>query len=270
MAVVFCNNNIEKVMYSGYTIDKIYACGGELVYSGSTPPTPTENWKAKALSQDSVLGDLYGYKDCDSLSAITSAETSSWTAQIPDSQGRTTFTRKHINALWIGDCTVSIGIGAFSGATDLQYVPNSGANVKAIGSSAFTNSTSLSSYTFGCKVETIGQGAFSGCTSLQTLEFCYSNCNLKSIESGAFKDCTNLRTVRLPNTLQSIGYSVFANCSNLTRLYMTATTPPTLPTNSYTFSGVDPNFDIIVPQGSLNAYKTASGWSEYANIIYTT
>lgn len=268
MAVVFCNNDIEKVMYSGYTIDKIYACGGELVYS-STPPTPTENWKAKVYSNDSAFGDLYAYIDCSSTSSITSSDTASWIASTSGGQ-RVPIAITDINALWIGECTTSIERNAFKGFTGLQYISNFGANLVSIGNTAFSGDTSLERVTFGCKLETIGNGAFSGCTSLQTLEFCYSNCNLKSIESGAFKDCTSLRTVRLPNTLQSLGYSVFANCSNLTRLYMTATTPPTLPTNSYTFSGVDPNFDIIVPQGSLNAYKTASGWSEYANIIYTT
>ena len=49
---------------------------------------------------------------------------------------------------------------------------------------------------------------------------------------------------------------------------MTSSTPPSL--GAYAFYNVSPNFDIIVPQGSLNAYKTASGWSEYASKIYTT
>ena len=32
--IVGCNNEITEVHYSGYTIDKIYACGGQLVYEG--------------------------------------------------------------------------------------------------------------------------------------------------------------------------------------------------------------------------------------------
>ena len=32
--IVGCNNEITEVNYSGYTIDKIYACGGQLVYEG--------------------------------------------------------------------------------------------------------------------------------------------------------------------------------------------------------------------------------------------
>lgn len=265
--IIACNNDISDIIYSGYTISKVYACGGSLVYEKSV--TPIESWKAKALSQDSVLGDLYGYKDCDSLSAITSAETSSWTAQIPGSQGRTTFTRKHINALWIGNCTVSIGIGAFSGATNLQYVPNSGANVKTIGESAFTQCQSLSSFTFGCKIETIEQGAFKECTSLNTLNFCFSDSNIKNIGNGAFRGCTSLETVRLPSTIQSMGLMVFAYCRNLKKLYMTATTPPTLPSNSSAFYDTSPDFEIIVPSSSYNEYIRANGWTEYVDIIHT-
>lgn len=266
--IIACNSEITDIIYSGYTISKVYACGGSLVYEKSV--TPTENWKVKALDQDAVFGDLYGYKDCDSSSAITSAETSTWVAQIPGSQsGRTWFSMGDIKSLWIGDCTVVIGNGSFSGATGLKYVSDSGANVREIGASAFTECTSLSSYTFGCKAEIIGQGAFRGCTALNTLNFCYIDTNLVSIGNFAFYGCTSLTTVRLPSSLQSMGRSVFAKCSNLTRLYMTATTPPTLPTYSAAFAGTSANFEIIVPSSSYNDYIRANGWTEYVDIIHT-
>ena len=49
--IVFSNNNITEVHYSGYTIDKIYACDGELVYESincSLPDVPfVLNYNAK-------------------------------------------------------------------------------------------------------------------------------------------------------------------------------------------------------------------------------
>lgn len=266
MAVVFCNNNIEKVMYSGYTIDKIYACGGELVYS-YTPPTPQDNWKAKVYSNDSIYGDLYAYIDCSSTSSITSSDTSSWIASTSGGQ-IVPIAITDINALWIGECTTSIERNAFKGFTGLQYISNFGANLVSIGNTAFSGDTSLERVTFGCKLETIGNGAFHKCTSLSSLTFCYSDCALTTIGGSAFYGCTSLTSIHVPNTVTSIGSTVFGNCTNLTRIYMTSSTPPSL--GSYAFYNVSPDFDIIVPQGSLNAYKTASGWSEYANIIYTT
>lgn len=40
--VIGCNNEITDVKYSGFTITKIYACGGEVVYEKETPIPPIE------------------------------------------------------------------------------------------------------------------------------------------------------------------------------------------------------------------------------------
>ena len=41
MPIISGNTNIKDVHYSGYTISKIYACGGSLVWSGDTPTPPS-------------------------------------------------------------------------------------------------------------------------------------------------------------------------------------------------------------------------------------
>lgn len=39
--IVACNNNIKEIQYSGFTIDAVYACGGQLVWEKEpTPPEP--------------------------------------------------------------------------------------------------------------------------------------------------------------------------------------------------------------------------------------
>lgn len=53
----------------------------------------------------------------------------------------------------------------------------------------------------------------------------------------------------------------FHYCSNLTKIYCKATTPPTLGSNAFDYT------IIYVPQASVEAYKSADGWSEYANRI---
>ena len=68
--IISGNSNINKVIYSGYTISKIYACGGSLVWSGGTiPPTPTDTYRFKIKKVDN--SEVYSY--CD-------GEYSNWTA----------------------------------------------------------------------------------------------------------------------------------------------------------------------------------------------
>lgn len=40
--IVFCNKDITDIKYSGFTITKAYACGGELVYDKGQEPTPCQ------------------------------------------------------------------------------------------------------------------------------------------------------------------------------------------------------------------------------------
>ena len=52
------------------------------------------------------------------------------------------------------------------------------------------------------------------------------------------------------------------------KIIMLAETPPTVATDDEPFGdyGKD-DFTIVVPKGCGNAYKTATGWSDYANYI---
>lgn len=265
MAVVFCNNNIEKVVYSGYTIEKIYACGGELVYESS--PQPQSDYKVKVVANDDVWGVVTAQKDCNSSSAISSSETSSWVAKTE--QGNIPIGILDVTGLWVGDCVTEIGTNAFSGYTNLSTISALGNNVTLINTNAFKGCSALAAVYFGCNLITIGNNAFSGCTSLSNISFCLPISNLTTIGNSAFRNCTSLTSVTLPNTVTSMGNTVFYGCTNLKRLVMTATTPPTLPNNSMAFDNVASDFEIIVPRDSYNAYRTAVGWGTYGDKIHT-
>lgn len=79
----------------------------------------------------------------------------------------------------------------------------------------------------------------------------------------AFSDCTSLTSVTIPNSVTSIGSSAFNGCSKLTTITVKATTPPTL----YYEAIPDNVTAIYVPSGSVNEYKYASGWGNYASKI---
>lgn len=38
--MIYFNGDIKQIHYNGYTIKSVYSCGGSLVWSGNTPPTP--------------------------------------------------------------------------------------------------------------------------------------------------------------------------------------------------------------------------------------
>ena len=83
------------------------------------------------------------------------------------------------------------------------------------------------------------------------------------IGGNAFSGRTELSSVVIGNGVTSIGYSAFQGCNGLTSITSLATTPPTLGSNVFNGS----TCPIYVPSESVNAYKTASGWSTYASRI---
>ena len=192
----------------------------------------------------------------------------------------------------------SIGFGAFDGCSSLTSVtiPNS---VTGIGEYAFFNCTGLTSVTIPNSVTSIGSLAFVDCTGLTSPVFnthvfaymptsysgaytipdgiesiagrAFNLCkgltsvtipnSVTSIGEYAFSYCSGLTSVTIPNSVTSIGNGAFSGCSGLTSVTIEAKTPPALGHNAFAF-GFGSGFDIYVPCGTLDAYKSA--WSEYA------
>lgn len=88
---------------------------------------------------------------------------------------------------------------------------------------------------------------------------------VRSIGYNAFVMCNNLQEITLPSSVTSIGDYAFEDCSNLASVTVLATTPPTLGT--YTFGDNASGRKIYVPADSVNTYKAANGWSNYASDI---
>ena len=69
----------------------------------------------------------------------------------------------------------------------------------------------------------------------------------------------------IPSSVTLIDEYAFYGCSSLTSVIVLATTPPTLSFNAFTNNASGRK--IYVPANSVNAYKAASGWSDYADYI---
>jgi hypothetical protein len=68
----------------------------------------------------------------------------------------------------------------------------------------------------------------------------------------------------IPQGVTSIGTYAFTNCYGLQYIRLHPTTPPTV-ANANAFSNLPANTVFYVPAASLNAYKTANIWSNYAS-----
>lgn len=108
-------------------------------------------------------------------------------------------------------------------------------------------------------VTSLGNSSFANCDKLTSVTL---PSTLTYIGEDVFLNC-RITSITIPSNVTTIEIYAFAGCSNLGTVIMEPTTPPTIwPT---TFLSVVDSF--LVPSGSVDAYKTAQYWSEYADII---
>ena len=89
--------------------------------------------------------------------------------------------------------------------------------------------------------------------------------NLTTIGRYAFYDDSNLFTVEIPESVTEIDSYAFA-CPNLINIYCHGATPANI-ADETVFSEIDKNqCTLYVPEGSVEAYRTAKYWKDFKNI----
>lgn len=153
----------------------------------------------------------------------------------------------------------------------------------SIGKYCFAYCDKLPSITIPDSVTNIGEGAFQNCQFTEIVlpsgiteisEHLFTNCqyltsvtipnSVTTINYYAFQDCIELPSVTIPNQVTTIGRYAFERCNKLTSITCLAVTPPSIQSNIFNNTPLEA---IYVPAESVEAYKTASNWSTFADII---
>ena len=171
------------------------------------------------------------------------------------------------------------------GLTEID-IPSS---VKTMSYAVFENCTGFDGYLkLSSNLATIGRFAFSGCSGL-TGDLFIPN-SVTAMGWSAFMDCSGFSGhLEIPDSLEEIEETAFSGCnftslvigSSVSKIHswafkdnplqsmtIKAETPPVFINADIlpAFENVPKNIPVIVPCGTLEAYRNAEGWNEFTNI----
>ena len=170
-----------------------------------------------------------------------------------------------LTSITLPDSLLKISTSLFYGCEKLKniVIPES---VTDIGTKAFQGCSGLTSITIPNSVTGgIGEYTFYGCRALTSITI--PN-NVTRIDYCAFQGCTGLTGVTIGSGVGRIGDSAFKGCAAITSIECHNPTPPLITSSTFDSSIVsNTGFVITVPSGSGDAYRAATGWSEFADKI---
>ena len=103
------------------------------------------------------------------------------------------------------------------------------------------------------KIKVLPAGLLDDCPVTKMEHFCYT--------------CDELKHVILPATVPNLGNYSFAYCRQMKYFISTVETPPIIGARTFASSYISVRFQIYVPNDSVEAYKTATNWTELADSI---
>lgn len=140
-------------------------------------------------------------------------------------------------------------------------------NISCIGAYGFYQCRSLTEIYLPRSVHKIQEYAFSDCVALKIVSMPYG---VEIIVDNAFQVCTSLSEITLPESLSEMGESVFFGCANLETVRFLSAIPPEMPSEpkgDEMFTNCDNLKRIVVPVGSLEAYRAVPALAPYVDLI---
>ena len=226
----------------------------------------------------------YAFDGCKSLSAFHGKYVSADNRCLIIGNQLKSFAPAGLTAYTIPGSVTSIGDGAFCNCSSLSNITILD-GVTKIGNFAFKNCTSLTNITIPDSVTSIGDETFGYCRSLTSItipdgitsirDFTFDGCeslesitipnSVTSIGNYAFQGCILLTSITIPDGVTKLWSSAFRDCTSLSKVYCKPTTPPT-PAGGAFYNNANGR-TIYVPTASVDAYKSADKWKDYADQI---
>ena len=228
--------------------------------------------------------EITSFDEFENFTGITRLGTTSWDNNYPF-QNCTALT-----SIVLPESIKTIGVSTFSGCSALVNLEVKWDNIERLCEGSVSGLRAISGELVLPKLTTLDKGAFRGCPNITSLtlpavtsigqdalrqmtslEKVVITGDVRSFptssygwDSGVMYGCTALKFADLPATVTSAP-SVFIGCSGLETVIFRSVSPPTI--TSSTFSGCSTLANIYVPDESVEAYRAATTWVDYAGKI---
>lgn len=239
---------------------------------------------AYSFDYENMTVTVVGFEEGQDVADVEIPETVSYDGYTFNvtSIGNSAFRETILSSIVIPECVTSIGSGAFANCLDLKTV-NLPKNLTKIEGLLFEYCSSLDKIIIPDGVTEIGWGAFRNCKNLKSIVIpnsvttigviAFNNAGLTSIvlpnklttiEQWTFGNCNKLERIDIPKNVKNIQSGAFYGCTGLKDLFCYALNPPVVESES-AFNEVSAT--LHVPNSALDAYQTASVWSQFENIV---
>lgn len=165
-----------------------------------------------------------------------------------------------ISSITFGENQTFIGDNTFYGCNNLTEVviPE---RITKLGGSAFMYCANLERVTLPSGLTAIPEYAFNSCTNLSALVI---PDGVTDVAYASLAYCESLESVVMGRGVKSVGKQAFFN-STVRRLEVRAEVPPTAAADAFP-EDVLRNTELIVPEASVDAYRKADVWRDFAHI----
>ena len=136
--------------------------------------------------------------------------------------------------------------------------------LRTLGNYAFYNCVNLGNVQIPPTVTTLGTYVFSYCESENFTEIVIPH-SVTTMNYGVFYGCAHLTKVTIGSGVRYMGDRFFYDCPALAQVISLATAPPSIQSETFLTEHYS-NVQLLVPKGSLSAYKSANYWKNFASI----
>lgn len=167
--------------------------------------------------------------------------------------------RNVLEEVILSDAVSVITAHSFRQNTHLTTITMNRDRITSIEAAAFWDVPLSGDMSFA-SLTSLGENAFRN-TDIES----FTAPNVAEIKYDTFNNCSNLKKADF-GAITAIGGRAFYGCTAMEKMIIRTTTPPALE-DVNAFNNTN-NCPIYVPDASLEAYKTATNWSAYADRIH--